>query len=1338
MAKIQLINFVRCALAGIALFIPMQGISINNASIPQVRLTNQPSQWQVKASILNPAEVIVPPLPQTSGGPTPDGMACCINGMVWFDGTPVKGAEVIVQSAAGSIKVVTQVFSGTTSTEARPFYQTTLFESPLNVIAGETITLTARYSGYTKTIFYTALSHGQQVDITIPRPSPGVLGFANAVQGSTSTNGLFLHPSALATDSQGNVYVGGLSGARIWVYTASGQPIREWGAYGNLPNQFGRITSIAVDAQDHVYVADIDNLRVSKFTSNGTFLFAWRLDCAKCAQLGRTSIAVRTNGNVLVNTNVAGAGVLEEFDPDGKFLHSKANDNNVTSISIPGHPAVALDDVGDVYVADYRGGRVIKYTPDLNPITDQLWSSTSIPGALDVVYAPDGYVYVLRSFLSGVDDRMYVQRYTKVGSLIQTLRLSPPVTFSLGELWDMTYSAGQLLLADRTQNRILAVPVNFSDTSATQQWLAGSNAPSTLSNPRGMVVMGQDLYVTDCTLNTLTRFRNGVLQKAWTGAEIGFGANWCPFDLAHDTKGQFWAVDASSNQLQRFTISGDSVVLTQTWGGTGAALGQFNGPSGLGIGVSNGASDLIFVADTNNGRVQAVQIDAGNTMTPIAATGAGQFVSPWDVVADQNNNVFVIDHANHRLTKLTFTANAFSYVGQYGTLGSGTNQLNNPVALAIGPNGHVYIADAANSRVVEVEFSGTTGTQINVYGNNTGASLVAPGGLLNANGVAFDEQGSLFIAQSISFTPRIQKLSTLSHTAPIATIAALSNNAGALNANSVLTVTGIGQPSDLTRTILTYEWTITSAFRTEVKTFTTGAPELVLPASQLFLRGQSVSLRVQDSAGEWSPRATSDVRIYVSQFVPQPVTPTPDVTVTPPLHQECTDTNWLMMIYASADNPNDGVQLLARLQEVVDSLRGTANSCVRFAIQLDGPASITRAVGDTTRWIDIAGQGLTQVSVPEQEMDKSDTLHKFVRWAQDNIPARNYYLAIADHGQGMLGTGWDFTTDQPNLGPNDGAHYLSARDIASALSAKDIDPIHVLHLDSCSMGLLDVAYELRNATKILIASQYLGWATFGYDDYMQAIDKTTEKEQLAKEVVRRYASTLHNLNRPYTLAALDLTKIENIRLKLDDLAVLLADWSDKNNSGIETLSELRDRTQFYNSNADLINSGADVYVDTLDWAQNISLFFDNPITQRDIHMAASQLASSLAERDRFVLTTQRGDGALPFGVCLPGLDCMVHFQQAGGVSLYYPPEAVLPYTPTVSLQTASLTASVPTASAVFESYVTQQSFQLAQSSRWGAFLNSTLVRRVETAADQLSPLPPMPTRPRVLLPIVQR
>jgi len=86
--------------------------------------------------------------------------------------------------------------------------------------------------------------------------------------------GTFDRPTNAAVDSEGNVYVTDTFNARVQVFTAEGEFIREWGKRGNSAGTFMRPKGIAIDADDHIYVADSDFNNVQLFDTEGhTLMF---------------------------------------------------------------------------------------------------------------------------------------------------------------------------------------------------------------------------------------------------------------------------------------------------------------------------------------------------------------------------------------------------------------------------------------------------------------------------------------------------------------------------------------------------------------------------------------------------------------------------------------------------------------------------------------------------------------------------------------------------------------------------------------------------------------------------------------------------------------------------------------------------------------------------------------------------------------------------------------------------------------------------------------------------------------------------------------------------------
>ncbi len=122
------------------------------------------------------ATSFAPTSPADTPGPLPndcqdvtgvgeDPPVCCAFGYVYYDGMPVTGAQVTIQGPGGSLPTTTS--TGSASTAA--YYRTSLSAAPLTVSPGETITVTATYSGSTGSAVYQATAGGQQLDIVIPQ-----------------------------------------------------------------------------------------------------------------------------------------------------------------------------------------------------------------------------------------------------------------------------------------------------------------------------------------------------------------------------------------------------------------------------------------------------------------------------------------------------------------------------------------------------------------------------------------------------------------------------------------------------------------------------------------------------------------------------------------------------------------------------------------------------------------------------------------------------------------------------------------------------------------------------------------------------------------------------------------------------------------------------------------------------------------------------------------------------------------------------------------------------------------------------------------------------------------
>ena len=133
--------------------------------------------------------------------------------------------------------------------------------------------------------------------------------------------------------------------------------------------------------------------------------------------------------------------------------------------------------------------------------------------------------------------------------------------------------------------------------------------------------------------------------------------------------------------------------LILTWGDYGIENGQFNHPTG--IEFDNDGN--VYVADHFNHRVQKFTSD-GIFITKWGGFGGGngQFQFPTDITVDDFGNVYVTDQYNHRVQK--FTSDGI-FITKWGSLGSADGQFNYPRGIDVDDFGNVYVADTWNGRV---------------------------------------------------------------------------------------------------------------------------------------------------------------------------------------------------------------------------------------------------------------------------------------------------------------------------------------------------------------------------------------------------------------------------------------------------------------------------------------------------------------------------------------------------------------------------------------------------------------------------------------------------------------
>jgi len=158
----------------------------------------------------------------------------------------------------------------------------------------------------------------------------------------------FNHPTSVATDSDGDIYVAdGYGNARIHRFSSTGEHKLSWGVEGSEVGAFGVPHAVWVDPEGRVLVADRENNRIQVFSAAGEFLSQWTdfyhpMDVF-CDAQGRSYISDQSPR-------------LDVRDRNGGLI------GRCKAALVGGH-GICGDGLGNIYVAELPPGNVTRLSP---------------------------------------------------------------------------------------------------------------------------------------------------------------------------------------------------------------------------------------------------------------------------------------------------------------------------------------------------------------------------------------------------------------------------------------------------------------------------------------------------------------------------------------------------------------------------------------------------------------------------------------------------------------------------------------------------------------------------------------------------------------------------------------------------------------------------------------------------------------------------------------------------------------------------------------------------------------------------------------------------------------
>ena len=408
---------------------------------------------------------------------------------------------------------------------------------------------------------------------TIAGWGESVYNFTTGGDGVPATQATLGSPAGLAVDGAGNLYIADWGDHRVRKVDSAGIITtiagsiegNPWGFSGDggpaVEARLDGPSGVAVDGTGNLYIADTENNRIRRVNAAG------------------------------VITTIAGMGDIGDGGP-------------AVEAWLDGPSGVAVDETGDLYIADRANNRIRK--------VDSAGVITTIAGDGTRGYGGDG------------------------GPAVEAWLHGPTGVAVDG--------SGNLYIADRVNNRIRKVDSAGVITTIAGDGFAapdrdiGDGGPAVqayLYHPTGVAVDGTgNLYIADRANYRIRKVDSaGVITTIAGDGRRGFGGDGGPAveaqfrsteDVAVDGAGNLYIADGSNNRVRKVdsagvitTIAGDG---RRGFGGDGgpAVQARLRNPSGVAV---DSTGDL-YISDSSNHRIRKLTSSSG-TESPDSTAPSG-------------------------------------------------------------------------------------------------------------------------------------------------------------------------------------------------------------------------------------------------------------------------------------------------------------------------------------------------------------------------------------------------------------------------------------------------------------------------------------------------------------------------------------------------------------------------------------------------------------------------------------------------------------------------------------------------------------------------------------------
>ncbi len=505
----------------------------------------------------------------------------------------------------------------------------------------------------------------------------------------------------MATATDGSILVGDYWNYQIRRFSPGGDLLQTFSEKGTDPGQNMAPHGLAVDpASGDIYVADQNwPWKIHRFTADGTFL-----NSIGTFRYGITTpypyvtrVQVLSDGTLLAlsSHNVPSlegfAHKVLRFAPTGAFLGAWG-----TFGSAPGQLELQRGFVvgpGDeVYLGDATKHAIQVFTSTgtyLRTIGEGRFNGDMRGLAID---ADNGWLYAVDA------NNSEVEKFTLDGTYLGTFGSegTGPGQFTDGGREITVGHDHRVYVADFGANRVNVYepdgsPVGHFPDPAIQPPPGGLNQPQDVA----VSTDGSKIFVVDTYNHRVHRFAaNGDVDTVW-GVRSSTGPEAMNYPRGATVfRNEVLVMNSREGNVKIYDTAGRFVRELGQWG-------RDPGQTNLARGIHTDATGRIYVADSNNRRLQVWDRDGNVVFTvpcgapPPPPPSIALLAGCTGVDTDSKGNIYAAAPTEHTVYKL---APDGTLLGKFGTKGSAPGQLRSPYDVALRGN-RLYVTESNNQRI---------------------------------------------------------------------------------------------------------------------------------------------------------------------------------------------------------------------------------------------------------------------------------------------------------------------------------------------------------------------------------------------------------------------------------------------------------------------------------------------------------------------------------------------------------------------------------------------------------------------------------------------------------------